>query len=85
MKLIVPMDITLLKPVVRNFGWKSLVLPRGHRQMVQAMVDTHAAGTRLQIEGAQEQTRAEVDLVRGKGKLFEMDKLSIDVDTQCGR
>lgn len=63
---LVPMDIDLVQPVPRTDGWKSLVLPTGHKQIVQAMVDTHSAGPRIRPNDAHQMP--EVDLVRGKGK-----------------
>lgn len=47
--------------------WEDLVLPQGHKNMVQAVVQTHAAGTRSATGRSQD--KIEVDLVRGKGKL----------------
>jgi hypothetical protein len=63
---IVTMDIDLLEPVVQDFGWNSLVLPKGHKRMVQAMVDTHAAAAKFTDRGGR--IMPEVDLVRGKGE-----------------
>lgn len=46
-------------------GWDDLVLPQRHKNLVQAMVQTHAAGSRS--ASGHSQTNLEVDLVRGKG------------------
>ncbi|KAK0616337.1 hypothetical protein B0T14DRAFT_434119 [Immersiella caudata] len=56
------LDLDLLKPVQQNNEWGNLVLPPGHREMVQAMVETHTKGLgpRKEIAG--------MDLVSGKGK-----------------
>ncbi|KAI1505354.1 hypothetical protein F5X99DRAFT_369089 [Biscogniauxia marginata] len=62
----VNLDIRFLEPVVHDAGWKDLVLPRGHKAIVQAMVENHAAGTRISNDSSSQ--RSEVDLVRGKGK-----------------
>ncbi|KAK3988845.1 hypothetical protein QBC44DRAFT_242802 [Cladorrhinum sp. PSN332] len=59
------LDLNLLKPVEQNHEWKHLVLPKGHRTMVQAMVETHTA----QSGGGNHVAKAVgMDLVRGKGK-----------------
>lgn len=42
-----PLDIDLLQPVSYEDGWNELVLPEGHRKMVQAMVETFAAASSL--------------------------------------
>lgn len=60
------MDIDLVKNIPWTDGWKSLVLPAGHKQLVQAMIDTHSAGPR--IGPSDTGHMPEVDLVRGKGK-----------------
>ncbi|KAK4224087.1 hypothetical protein QBC38DRAFT_486247 [Podospora fimiseda] len=59
------LDLDLLKPVEHNHEWKNLVLPKGHRKMVQAMVETHTA----QSGGGENAAKTVgMDLVRGKGK-----------------
>lgn len=60
------MNLDDIHPVPQADGWKSLVLPAGHKQIVQAMVDTHSAGSPNKRENAHQ--IPEVDLVRGKGK-----------------
>ncbi|KAI2619431.1 P-loop containing nucleoside triphosphate hydrolase protein [Hypomontagnella submonticulosa] len=47
-------------------GWKDLVLPRGHKDIVLAMVKNHTAGTKILKSGVGH--TPEVDLVKGKGK-----------------
>lgn len=46
-------------------GWDDLVLPQRHKNLVQAMVQTHATGSRS--TSGHSQANLEVDLVRGKG------------------
>ncbi|KAK4220782.1 hypothetical protein QBC38DRAFT_505454 [Podospora fimiseda] len=63
------LDLELLRKVGHQDHWNQLVLPKGHKEMVQAMVEAHA-------RGSQESTWAEashegnvaMDLVQGKGK-----------------
>lgn len=62
----VRLDLNMLDEVKREDNWNDLVLPPGHRKMVQAMVETHAKGTRSTSGHAID--RIEMDLVRGKGK-----------------
>lgn len=49
-------------------GWDDLVLPQRHKNLVQAMVQTHAAGSRS--TSGHSQASLEVDLVRGKGMIL---------------
>lgn len=58
---LVKVDITKLSEIRQEEGWDDLVLPQGHKNLIQAMVQTHAAGSR------HSQANLEVDLVRGKG------------------
>ncbi|RYP23849.1 hypothetical protein DL765_000926 [Monosporascus sp. GIB2] len=60
------LDIMRLTPVEQNNEWKNLVLPKGHRQMVQAMVETHTR--ELSLGGKEGSEKIGMDLVRGKGK-----------------
>ncbi|KAI9641150.1 hypothetical protein NHQ30_010580 [Ciborinia camelliae] len=55
------LNLTKLKPVKQNDNWENLVLPSGHRQMVQAMVETHT-----QDFGSNGGNRIGMDLVQGK-------------------
>jgi hypothetical protein len=61
----------LLEDVKYEDSWNDLVLPKGHKSMVQAMVETHAKGTRSTTGHIPE--KIEVDLVRGKGESFLRD------------
>ncbi|KAK4194935.1 hypothetical protein QBC40DRAFT_317742 [Triangularia verruculosa] len=54
------LELTRLQPVEHNYGWKDLVLPEGHRRMVQAMVETHAT------QQADRHQALGMDLVPGK-------------------
>lgn len=36
------LELSKLRQVEHNYGWGDLVLPPGHRKVVQAMVETHA-------------------------------------------
>ncbi|OTA92035.1 hypothetical protein M434DRAFT_396717 [Hypoxylon sp. CO27-5] len=47
-------------------GWKDLVLPPGHKDIVLAMVKSHTANTGILNDGIFR--ASEVDLVKGKGK-----------------
>ena len=60
----VPLNIQQLKPIQQTDGWDKLVLPRGHREIVQAMVENHTQGIK-----ADKEAEVEIDLVQGKGKL----------------
>jgi hypothetical protein len=49
--------------------WDSLVLPPGHREMVQAMVETHSRGSQdTQSASLTQYGNISMDLVKGKGK-----------------
>lgn len=61
----VQVDLSLLEPVTEESSWDKLVLPKGHKEMVQAMVETHAKVSNSTVGPAQD--RVEMDLVRGKG------------------
>ena len=52
-------------------GWDRLVLPKGHGEMVQAMVETHAQVPRS-IHNRD--SKVEMDLVRGKGITRRIEK-----------
>lgn len=64
-------DLRLLQHVKMEDGWNDLVLPKGHREMVQAMVETHAKGTRS-TTGHSHQDKVAMDLVRGKGTMQQL-------------
>lgn len=61
----VKVDITKLGEIRQEEGWDDLVLPQSHKNLVQAMVQTHTAGSRS--TSGHSQANLEVDLVRGKG------------------
>ena len=61
------LNVTLMKDVPsRKEGFNSLVLPEGHRDLVEALVQTHSRGSRP-TTGMIHDKGHEVDLVRGKG------------------
>ena len=65
-----------LGEIQQEEGWDDLVLPQRHKNLVQAMVQTHAAGSRSAT--GHSQTNLEVDLVRGKGMaLLELQRYDI--------
>jgi len=65
---VAPLDVTLMRDVPsRKEGFNSLVLPKGHRDLVEALVQTHSRGPRP-TSGSIHDKEHEVDLVRGKGK-----------------
>ncbi|RSL82429.1 hypothetical protein CEP51_005150 [Fusarium floridanum] len=55
------LDLLQLGPVDQDNEWRHLVLPPGHRQLVQAMVETHT-----QKLGSNMDSKIGIDLVRGK-------------------
>ncbi|KAK7709975.1 hypothetical protein SLS63_013117 [Diaporthe eres] len=70
----VRLDINQLQDVTYQDGWSELVLPKGHKKMVQAMVETFAKRSRLKTTRADTETSAEdidrfgFDLVQQKGQ-----------------
>ncbi|KAF2096574.1 P-loop containing nucleoside triphosphate hydrolase protein [Rhizodiscina lignyota] len=62
----IQLDINFLEHVKQENNWDDLVLPKGHRNMVQGMVETHAQGSRSTT--GRQQDKIEMDLVRGKGR-----------------
>ncbi|KAK8028429.1 AAA family ATPase, partial [Apiospora marii] len=62
----VSLDLRFVKPVGDEAGWTDLILPSGVKDMVQAVVETHAAGSRSTAALVKRSTEA--DIVRGKGK-----------------
>jgi hypothetical protein len=60
---IVLFNLMQLGPVEQNNEWDNLVLPPGHRQMVQAMVETHTKEI-----GPGKDAKIGMDLVQGKGE-----------------
>lgn len=66
---LVEVDLSNLETVKQEDNWDDLILPAGHKEMVQAMVMTHTrAASSLAIEGTRGQGEYEVDLVPGKGE-----------------
>jgi hypothetical protein len=62
------LDINLLKEPEKLDEWDQLVLPDGHRQMVQAMVETYAKGSHDSSSTSKAQyANPGMDIVRGKG------------------
>ncbi|KAF2398233.1 hypothetical protein EJ06DRAFT_480744 [Trichodelitschia bisporula] len=59
----VQVDLRKLQYIKQADGWNDLVLPKGHRKMVQAMVETHTSWSNMQRK-----EKVEMDLVQGKGK-----------------
>ncbi|KAF2996525.1 hypothetical protein E8E14_000232 [Neopestalotiopsis sp. 37M] len=57
------LNISQLDDVEQNNEWDNLVLPPGHREMVQAMVETHTQDLQSNRE-----SRPGMDLVKGKGR-----------------
>ncbi|KAL9118847.1 MAG: hypothetical protein Q9187_004598 [Circinaria calcarea] len=57
------LNLAQLGPVEQNNEWNKLVLPPGHRDMVQAMVETHT-----QDLGSNRDAKIGMDLVQGKGR-----------------
>ncbi|KAJ5690905.1 hypothetical protein N7462_005297 [Penicillium macrosclerotiorum] len=62
----VQLDLNRLRYIKAEDGWNRLVLPKGHREIVQAMVETHARGSRSSVDSRDD--KMEMDLVHGKGK-----------------
>ncbi|KAJ1333057.1 NTP/NDP exchange transporter [Microdochium nivale] len=62
----VNLDVRLVQPIQFEAEWNDLVLPSGHKEMVRAVVENHATGSRSAKGGAK--SSQEVDIVRGKGK-----------------
>lgn len=65
------MDIDLLQDIDESHnesdGFKDLVLPEDHKQIVRALVKTHARGPRS-ASGEKDIPARQMDLVKGKGK-----------------
>ncbi|KAL8841967.1 MAG: hypothetical protein Q9176_002904 [Flavoplaca citrina] len=62
------LSIRLVKDLpIKQDGFEQLVLPRGHKELVRALVKTHSRGSRP-ASGLAEEKEHQVDLVKGKGK-----------------
>lgn len=67
------LDIDQLKELEQENDWDSLVLPPGHREMVQAMVETHSRGSQdTQGTTLTQYGNVSMDLVKGKGTCKRM-------------
>ncbi|KAH9874551.1 hypothetical protein IAQ61_003740 [Plenodomus lingam] len=66
-----PLDIDLLEDIVetksQSDGFEDLVLPEDHKEIVRALVKTHARGPTSTSDKEARPTR-QMDLVKGKGK-----------------
>lgn len=63
---LVKLDIRLITDIKPGRSWDELVLPDGHRELVQAMVQHHAVSSK---ENTNKPTvRFRSDLVEGKGE-----------------
>lgn len=60
------LNLDQLDFVEKEDEWKKLTLPKGHKQIVQAMVETHSSGSHNSADD--DIDKIEMDLVRGKGK-----------------
>lgn len=65
---LVEVDLNNLETMKQEDNWDDLILPLGHKEMVQAMVEAHTQASSLAIEGTRSRGDYEVDLVPGKGK-----------------
>lgn len=78
MSTIVRLDVNKLQPVIYKAGWESLELPKGHKKMVQAMVDVFSANSKLDTgSDMANKTTSRVDkigfdLVENKGKVIQL-------------
>lgn len=61
----VQLNLDQLKYVEQQDDWNKLVLPKGHRKIVQAMVENHSRGSGSTT--SVQDNKVEMDLVRGKG------------------
>ncbi|OHW89478.1 AAA family ATPase [Colletotrichum incanum] len=65
----VQLDLDRLQDVQHGDDWNNLVLPKGHREMVQAMVESYTRRSDgSQAANDQFSEKVDLDLVRGKGK-----------------
>lgn len=62
---LVQLSLDQLDFVEKEDEWKKLTLPKGHKQIVQAMVETHSSGSETSVDNGID--KIEMDLVRGKG------------------
>lgn len=71
---LVKLDIRIIKDIKPGRSWDELVLPEGHRDLVQAMVKHHAVSP--QDKTNKPQSRFHSDLVEGKGECSTTEKKS---------
>ncbi|KAL2289203.1 hypothetical protein FJTKL_02231 [Diaporthe vaccinii] len=62
----VQLNLDQLNFIEQQDDWNKLALPKGHREIVQAMVETHSFGSKRKDYNVP-RDRFEMDLVRGKG------------------
>lgn len=62
----VQLSLDQLNFIEQQDDWNKLALPKGHREIVQAMVETHSVGSKRKDYDVP-RDRFEMDLVRGKG------------------
>lgn len=61
------LNVSLVEDIRQHTGgFESLVLPKGHKDTLLALVETHSRGTKL--DEGQKVAERQIDLVRGKGK-----------------
>lgn len=67
----VQLSLDQLSFIEQQDDWNKLALPKGHREIVQAMVETHSMGSKG--DGSDDSAdRLEMDLVRGKGNALPL-------------
>lgn len=71
--LTVMLNLEQLKELKQFGDWSKLILPDGHKEIVQAMVETYARGSREPGWGGStnHQGRVSLDLVQGKGVFLD--------------
>ena len=81
----VQLDLSKLEYVKQEDDWNKLVLPKGHREIVQAMVETHSGGWRWGTSDKKDKDKIQMDLVRGKGEwLFGLSRCTADNNCRQG-
>ncbi|KAK7698056.1 hypothetical protein SLS64_012934 [Diaporthe eres] len=63
---VVQLNLDQLDYIEQQDEWNKLALPRGHREIVQAMVETHSVDSKKNDQDAKTDRFVEMDLVRGK-------------------
>lgn len=64
----VQLDLNHLQEIQQRDDWENLVLPEGHKDMVQAMVETHTSSPLPNSAQTRPSAKVHMDLVQGKGK-----------------